>query len=213
MVIQECHDYFDLLIDKIESAYFTDEEKDILITQACIEYVKKFLPSAENPGANLELDQINYNNLYSLIYSTGSTSMSTTGVITMSAVQALLNTASGSTDPFMAILGLGWTKSSQSYPVKWTKNNNWLSYLGNSFKKGSATAPRYKHDKTNFTFYPIDVNAAISFTLLKQPKATSLAGGVTIELPEHTHKSIIELAVDLAATSLREPELKGLNRE
>ena len=73
--------------------------------------------------------------------------------------------------------------------------------------------PRYKYDKTNFTFYPIDTGATISFVLLKQPKATNLSAGTTIELPEHTHKGIIELAVDLASVSLREQDLKVLNRE
>lgn len=211
MTIQEAHDYLDLLLDKAESPYLTDDEKDSLISQACIEYVKRMLPSAENQGANLELDQINYNNLYSLAHTTGSTNMSSGGVVTVSAIQTLLNTASGSTEPFMAILGVNWARSGSTYPVKWVRHNNWFSHLNNYFKQGSASAPKYKYDKTNFTFYPIDINATLTFSLLKQPKATNLAAGTTIELPEHTHKAIIELAVDLAATSLREGDLKSLN--
>lgn len=210
MTIAENHAYFDLLLDKTGSSYFTDAEKDSFLTQASIEFVKRHLPSAENQGLNFDIDQINYNNIYTLIYSTGSTSMSTSGVVTVAAMQALLNTASGSTEPFMGIGAVSWTKSSITYPVKYTKQNNWFSYLRNSFKAG-ATNPRYRFDKTNITFYPIDTTATISFVLLKQPKATSLSGGVTIELPEHTHKSIVELAASLAATSLRDGEMKSLN--
>lgn len=211
MTIAEIHDYFDILVDKVEGVYFTDTEKDVLLTQACVEYVKRHLPSAENQGLNLEVDQINYQNLYTLVFNTGSTSMSTGGVVTMSAIQNLLNTASGSTEPFIGILGIQWTKSGNSYPAKFTKNNNWLSYLQNSFKAGSSTSPRYRFDKINMTFSPIDVNAAISFALLKQPKATSLANGVTIELPSHTHKAITEIAVEFAGVAIGEPELRGLH--
>lgn len=212
MTIQQSHDYFDLLVDKVEGAYFTDEEKDTFISQACIEYTKRHLPSAENAGANIELDQINYGNLYTLVYTTSGLSMNSSGVITTPAIQSALNTASGSTEAFMAILGLAWTKSGSSYAPKWTPNNQWLPTINNAFKV-SATSPRYKYEKANFIFSPVDTNASVTFTLLKQPKATSLGSGVTIELPDHTHKAVVELAVDLAATAIREPDLKGMIKE
>lgn len=210
MTIAECHAYLDLLLDKSESPYLTDAEKDSLITQACIEYTKRHLPSVENQGINVEVDQINYGNLYSLVYATAGAAMNSSGIITVSTVQTALNTASGSTEPFMTILGVNWTKSGVTYPSKWTPHNQWFSYINNAFKV-STSNPRYKFDKTNFTFSPIDTNASVSFVLIKQPKATSLSGGTTIELPAHCHKAIVELAVDLAATSLRDPDLKQLN--
>ena len=212
MTAQQCHDYFNLLTDKVESAYFTVDEIDSLLTQASIEYVKRTLPSAENQGINLETDEINYGNLYSLTYNTAGLNMSSSGVITVSAVQSALNTASSSTEAFMAILGASWTKSGATYPVKWTRLNNYWKDVRNPFKSGDAVEPIYKFDKTNFTFSPIDVNASVVFTLLKQPKAVDLDAGTTIELPSHVHKAVVELAVDLASVSTRDQELRVLNQ-
>ena len=211
MTIQACHDYFDLLADKQEGLYFTDDWKDNFISQACIEYVKQHLPSVENGGVNFEVDQVSYNNLYTLIYTTGTTTMTTGGVVTISALQSLLNTASSSTEPFMAILGVNWTKSGKTLPVKWTRQNNWFKDIRNPFKVGDANEPIYKYDKVNMTFYPVDVNASLSFTLLKQPKTVDLGSGVGIELPEHTHKRVVEMAVDIAAITMRDQELRVLN--
>ena len=56
MTAAECNAYFDLLIDKVEGAYFTDDEVDTFITQACIEYIKSHLPSTENNGQNYTRD-------------------------------------------------------------------------------------------------------------------------------------------------------------
>lgn len=203
MTAAEANEYFDLLIDKQEGAYFTDDEIDTFISQACIDYIKQHLPSTENSGQNFEIDQVSFGNLYSLIYNTAGLTMSSSGLITVSALQSALNTASGSTEAFMAILGLAWTKSGETVPVKWTRLNNYWKDVRNPFKSGDSTEPIYKFDKTNFTFNPIDVNASVVFTLLKQPKAFDLGTSTTIELPAHTHKKVVEMAVGLAVVSLQ----------
>jgi hypothetical protein len=213
MSISEIHAYFDLLLDKYSNPYFTDAEKDSFLTQASVEYVKRHLPSPENGGVNLEFDQLSFNNIYTLVFTTGSATMNGSGVITQSALQTLLNTASGSTEAMMGVLDVNWTRSGSTYPVKYTRHNNWWAYSNNTFKAGSITVPRYKYDKANISFSPIDTNATIIFTLLKQPKETSLSGGTTIELPAHTHKAVVEIATDLAATSVRDIELAQLNQK
>lgn len=212
MTILEAHTYFDLLLDKYSSPYFSDNEKDNFITQACIEYVKTELPSSENPGINFDIDQINYHNIFTLVFNTGSTNMNSSGDVTLTAIQTLLNTASSSTEPLIAILNASWVKTGSTYPIKYTRQNNWFAYLNNSFKVGTSSNPRYRYNKSTMNFYPIDTSAAISFTLMKQPKTTNLSGGVTIELPPHTHKSIVEIAVDLAAEAVRDIELAQLNQ-
>lgn len=208
MTAAENNAYFNLLVDKVESGYFTNDEIDTFITQATIEYIHRMLPPGQD---HFELDEINYNKVYTLVYTTAGLNMSAGGVITTAAVQAALNTASSSTEGFMGILGVSWTKSGASYPIKYTRNNNWFSYLNNSFKQGSSTSPRYRYDKTNFTFYPIDTGASVTFTLLKQPKPFSVNTSTTIELPDSCHKEVVELAVDIASVALREQDLRALN--
>ena len=209
MSVQECHDYFDLLCDKIESPYFAPEERDILISQACIEYVKGLFPSNEGGVVNVELDQTTYSNIHSLVYGIN---VAYTNNVALSTVQTALNTASGSTEPWMYILNVSLASGGVTYPVKYSKQNNHFANERNYFKKGSVEQPTYRFESQYFRFSPSQIlsGTPLGFTLIKQPKAVSLDDGVDIELPDHCHKTIVEMAVDLAATSLREPELKGL---
>lgn len=201
--------YFDLLIDKVGSAYFLDSEIDTFLNAAQIEYIKSVLPSNEGGVVNIETDQIIANNLYTLFYETAGLTPNGSGEITKAAVNTALNTASGDSEPFLYVLNVNWTKSAQTYPVKYTRHNDWYAVERNSFKQGAAARPRYKTLANKFVFSPIDASASVKFTLLKHP--VDIANpGTNCELPEHTHKKIVEIAVDLAIRSLRDVEAAQL---
>jgi hypothetical protein len=211
MTISEAHEYLDLLLDKVGSPYFEDSEKDSFITQAALQYVKDNLPSSEGGVVNLEMDQVVYSNLSSLVYQLGNASMNGSGVITQSAIQALLNTASGGTDPLMYVMAGSWTSGGITYPLKYTRHNDWYAFERNSFKRGTTTAPRYKFDSINFTFTPVLTSATIAFTVLKQPRIVSLDNDLTIDLPPHTHKAVVEIAASIASIAIRDQILQQMN--
>lgn len=176
-----------------------------------MEYVKKMMPSSEGGIINIEYDQQVYSNIYTLVFETAGLTPSSVGKITKSQVQTALNTQSGSTEPFMYVMNISWTKGGVTYPVFYVRQNEWYAFEQNTFKKGKASRPNYKMDATGFTFTPIDVTSSIRFTLLKQPRAINLATDVTSDLPEGTHKTLVELAVELASVGIRDQELQGLN--
>lgn len=211
MTVVELHQYFDLLTDKIGSAYFTDVEKDAFLNQASVEFVKKTLPSSEGGVINLEFDQIVYSNIYTLVYETLGLTPSSQGKITRSQVQAALNVQTSSTEPFIYVMNVSWTKSGTTHPVMYVRQNEWYASEQNTFKKGKSNRPNYKQDAIGFVFSPIDVTSSIKFTLLKMPRPIDLSGGITSDLPDSTHKSIVEMAVELASVGLRDQELQGLN--
>lgn len=211
MTVIELHQYFDLLTDKIGSAYFLDTEKDAFLNQASLEFVKKTLPSSEGGVVNMEFDQIVYSNIYTLVFETSGLIPSSQGKITRSQVQTALNTQTSLTDPFIYVMNVSWTKSGITHPVMYVRQNEWYASEQNTFKKGKSNRPNYKQDATGFTFSPIDVTASVKFTLLKMPKQISFSGGTTTDLPDSTHKSIVEMAVELASVGLRDQELQGLN--
>lgn len=210
MSAQEMNDYFDLLIDKVGTAYFIDSEIDSFLNNAQIEYIKSLLPSNEGGVVNIEADQIVSNNLFTLFYETAGLTPNGSGEITKANINAALNTASGDSEPFLYVLNINWTKSGQTYPVKFTRHNDWYAMERNSFKQGVAARPRYKALATKFIFSPIDTGASVKFTLLKHPVDITTPG-TDCELPEHTHKKIVEIAVDIATAALRDAELKQLN--
>lgn len=201
--------YFDLLTDKVGTAYFLDAEKYSFLNNASIEYVKRTLPSSEGGVVNIEQDHPTFNNLHTLVYETAGLTPSA-GVITKSAVQTALNTASSGTDPLMYIMNVSWTVAGSTYPVRYTRHNDWYEFLQNSFKRGTTSSPRYKQEAARFVFYPVDNTAIVKFTLLKTPR--TISSGTDSDLPEHTHKAIVELAVELAAIAIREEALANLNK-
>jgi len=211
MTAAQMNDYFDLLIDKTGTAYFLDSEIDSFLNNAQTEYIKSVLPSNEGGVVNIEADQIVSNNLFTLMYETAGLTPSS-GEITKAAVNTALNTASSGVEPFLYVLNVNWTKSGTTYPVKFTRHNDWYAMERNSFKQGVAARPKYKQLATKFVFSPVDDTASIKFTLLKQPVAI-VNPGVNCELPEHTHKRIVEIAVDQATKSLRDMELAQLNNQ
>jgi len=211
MTLAQQHEYFNLLIDKQGAPYFDDTDRDRFINMAQLQYVKELLPSNEGGIVNLEFDHINFENIQTLVYQTAGLSANASGEILKTAVQTALDTASSDTSPFMYVMNVSWTKSGSTYPVKFTRHNDWYEIELNSFKQGKATRPRYRHLSNKFVFSPIDTGASVKFTLLKQPK--DVETGVTdCELPSHTHKAITELAVDLAVLSIRDGELSQLKK-
>ena len=207
MTVQEQHDYFDLLLDKEGDPYFTRENKDLYLNMAHLEYIKRMLPSNEGGSVNIEATQLVYNNLYTLVKELSGFTMDAGGLVPTANIQTSLNTATSGTDPLMYIMNV----SMNGYPVQYTRHNDWYMFETNSLKKGTTTQPRYKYDTSNITFSPISQAAAIKITVLKTPRSVDFQNGVNSELPEHTHKSITELAVELASVSLREGDLTQLN--
>jgi hypothetical protein len=203
MTIAEQVAYFDLLTDKVGNPYFTDAEKYSFISQAAVEYVKRTLPSNEGGVMNLEFSHIIFSNLSTLVFETGALSMNSSGEITTSAVQTALNTASSSTEPFMFVMNVG----SDGEDVRYVPHNNWFATINNTFKVQDIC---YKQLANKFVFNPVNLDAGITFTLLKQPKTVGV--GTDCDLPPHTHKTVTELAVELASVSIRDSELNQANQ-
>lgn len=202
MNISEMHEYFDQLLDKAGTSYFVDEERDRFINMAQLEYVKRALPSSEGGIVNVEYNQLVANNLLPLMYQTGAVTMNGSGVVTVAAAQSALDTVTDSTEPFIYVLNVSLSSGGSTYPVRYTRHNDWYEFENNRFKRASVTSPRYKYDAVNFTFAPADTSASVYFTFLKHPHDVNRNQAIDCELPEHTHKQIVELAANLAMVSL-----------
>lgn len=206
MTSVELHEYFDLLLDKQGSPYFTDDNKDMFLNMAQLEYVKRLLPSNEGGIVNAEETQLVFNNIYTLVYEVSCGTMNGSGLIPVTTAQTALNAASSGTDPLMYVLNV----SLGGLPVLYTRHNDWYEFERNAFKQGTAENPRYRYNNVNFVFSPVNTTDLVSMSLLKTPRNVVL-NSVDSELPAHTHKSLVELAVELASVAIREGDLAQLN--
>lgn len=204
MTTAQAIEKFSYLQDERGSPNFEDDEVIVLLNMAQLERLKRLIPDDQGGIVNLEMDANTLMNVRPLIYNV-STTMSAAGVITFSAVNTALQTASSDNDATIhRILGVTFTASSVDYPAKYTAHNRWGSYKRNVFKT-SETNVRYKVDATNLTFYPISTTATIGITCLKTPKV--MAAGVTPDWDDSNMNTVIEIALQLGAQAQRDHEL------
>lgn len=198
-------DEFAVLIDKYGSPNFDSDETLMFLNHAQLERLRRLLPDDTGGVVNLDLDSNTLMNVRPLIYPV-STTMNSSGIISFSAVTTALRTASADSGCNVhRLLGTTWTSSGQSFPLKYTKSNNWDSYKRNVFKQGSVNAPRFKVDATNITIDPASTTATITLTCLKTPKI--LAVDNTGDWDDYNAGIILEIALQLAAQSTRDQEL------
>lgn len=211
MTVAEMHGYFDLLIDKVGDPYFLPTEKDTFLTNAALQFTRDYLLPRTQGVSNFEFDQLSYSNVDTLVFETAQIAIPGTGKIPNTTIQTALNTASGSTEPLMFIVNASWIKGTDVLPIKYVRQNEWYETENNVFKRGTTSQPRYKQDGSNVTISPISTGSYAKFTIIKQPKVITLTPPVNCDLPEETHKRVVEMAVELASISLRDTDLYQTN--
>lgn len=205
MTSAELIENFSILQDKRGSSNFDDTEALVFLNHAQLERLKRLIPDDQGAQVNLDLDQNTLMNVRPLIYSV-STNMNSSGVITFATVNTALQSGSGDAGcKVHRILGMSWTLGGESYPVKYTKTNNWDSYKRNVFKKAVSDAPRYKVDATNIMIDPVSTTATIAINCLKTPKILTAANSP--DWDDSNANLIIEIALQLAAQATRDQEL------
>jgi hypothetical protein len=209
MTVQKSIDIFNILLDKTGTPYLSDEEVVDLLNMALRgEFLNRLFPDSLGGTVNFEFDANTLANIQPLIY-TLSISMNGSGVLTTAAINTALQTATGNADDvYFRIASIGWTTGSDTFPVKFVKNNDRWSFEKNIFKKPSATNPRYTLTAQGLKFYPTSASTVLTVTVIKQPvlfDAEDLAA--ECELADYQMYTIISHALKLAGISLNATEL------
>src|SRR5882672_4350507 len=211
MTVAEMHEYFDLLTDKVGDPYFLETEKATFLTNAALQFIRDYLLPRTQGVSNFEFDQLSYSNVDTLVFETASLGLPGDGKISNATIQTALNTASGSTEPYMFLVNASYINGGQTVPIKYARQNEWYMTETNVFKKGTTSQPRYKQDGVNVTITPSPSGTSVKFPLIKQPKPITLSPPVNCDLPAETHKKVVEMAVELASISLRDTDLYQTN--
>jgi len=183
------HEYCDLLLDKADSPWFSDEEKDRFLNLAQPQF-------AESRYREFELDERTRSELIPLVrQSTGSNTSS----INLDAIQEYMFTLALMGE-FNKSCGNGttWEKISPVQLDDVAENQH------DPFNKNDDTNPGYTegNDGTNNVISIISDNDPLNYTLkyLKRPTNVRLdrnnpSNNVNCELPEFTHEEIVRIAV------------------
>lgn len=207
MTVAAAVDLLQILIDKYSSPYLEGPEAIDLMNMALRgEYMNRLFPDSMGGVVNWETDQNVAENLRPLMFNLSLT-MNSGGILTNTAINSALVTASGEAGATAFRIGsIGWTKSGSSYPVKYMKSNDRWSFEKNIFKRPSATSPRYSLISTGYQFYPTDQTATLTVNVVKTPKL--LVDGETCELSDYVMYQIIGISLKLYGVSVRDTELQ-----
>lgn len=203
--------YFNILIDKYGSPYFTDSEVVNFLNHAQYEYLNRLFPDSQGGVVNFEFDQNTAMNLKPLMYTLTAT-MSGAGLVTDTTLNTALQTASGDASATVFRIGaVGFVKDGVTYPARYVKQNNLFSFERNFFKK--PTSPnriRYTLLNNSIEFFPTDTESSgLKIRVIKNPRTLDIATPVNPEFGDYTMFNIIVIAAQLAGVSVRDQELLG----
>lgn len=211
MTIAQWATYFDVLQDKYGSPYFTDTEKSLLFNRALIQYVAQFLPPTEPGPLNVERDRDSIAAIAPLVYELPAMTMSSSGIITKSAIQTAL-TALVADGLLWRELALKATLGTEINPPNYTRHNDWAQFLNNSFKTPGDGNPKFYETALDYRFLPVNQLTQMVFTVLKYPKVVLVdsvtpANNIDSDMPDFTHDKIIAIALELAGIASRDQSL------
>lgn len=223
MTIKQAFDWFDDLVDKADSPYFTNAEKERLMTNAQQALVDKFvfdllkptINSGERPasvGSSLESQSAGLEVLEPLILDDLLVTSSASGVITRAQIKAAITTEISQSVDYIVILALGKDIGEDSpYPVRFVRQNDFNKFQNNSFKSSSSNDPQYKISRDKLKVYPAGAEDYY-ITLIKYPldvvyDAETPANNVDFELPSFLHDEIIRVALVESGVATRDEAL------
>jgi hypothetical protein len=191
----------DLLLDKYGSPYFEESEKLEFLNISQLEVLSRMVPDSLGGVVNFETDSNTLDNIAPLIYKISATP--STGIVLKSTLNTALQAASSDAGATVFRVGNVFVTSSNK-PVTFTKHNNIVSYINNTFKAPSESAPRYVVTASNYTIYP-STTGAVTFTVLKTPKI--MTAGNSPDWDDYVMNQVILQAVKLAGVPLRDQEI------
>ena len=208
MTIEEMHQWIDIIVDKVGSPYFTDNEKDLAIQRAEIKFVNGFFNRLIDTY-NAENTSVDEDMIYPLIEAVEVDSDPTrNGYILFSDINDALTT------DFMYILRVEQGASNCAttgayYPSRFVRHNDRGRLEANYFKMSTSTDPSHSYLSDSLSVYPKDRNSSARITVVRYPlkvyKAQSQEEvSVNSELPDLTHNAILYSALEYLGIAIRE---------
>lgn len=209
MTIQEMHDWFDLVMDKVGEPYFTDDEKDSFLNEGQINFVRQFFDIVFDKY-NAERSNYDAEMLAPLIFP-ASVQTSTAGQLAYTDLDAAVDTS------WMYILNVarkpttvGCSTDEINYvPSRNVRHNDFYKHQQNSFKKEDEEYPMHRYFSTYLQVNPRNV-ADMLVTLLKYPIEMDLGTNVSCELPEKAHNEVVFLALKFAGINMERGEFYAI---
>jgi hypothetical protein len=198
MDIQEMHDWFDLVWDKYDSLYFTDDEKDSFINRGMLDYVNELAFGRDKQGQGVVVQSMAEMSahwdhiLYPLIDKNVIIASSSNGTLPISDI---LSAITG--NKLISILSV--RKNNGGDGVKYVRQNDYSKFQKNYFKVASTEYQQYFITSVGLEIQPVPTQGTnYRLTVLREPAEVDLSTGADCELPSFTHNKIVAKALAIS---------------
>tara|TARA_R100000995_G_scaffold70727_2_gene39343 strand:- start:22685 stop:23350 length:666 start_codon:yes stop_codon:yes gene_type:complete len=212
MEIDDAHKLFNLWIDKTASPYFTDDEIDLFLNRAIVEFVNDHFDT--KPVHRAEASIRDVEELRELIEIVDDVRTDSNGKIKDTEINESL-TGAGATDrEFSYILSASKASSKEcggeQRKSRFVRHNDWLAQKDNTYKKPTEEYPTHRLFNGYIQFNPA-TESNVEFVVLKKHLEVSKASTDSkIELSDKAANKIIFMALRQAGVSLREEDFYGM---
>ena len=211
MGIDDAHKLFNLWIDKTASPYFTDDEIDLFLNRAIVEFVNDHFDTKAPHRAEASIRDVE--ELRELIEIVDDVRTDSNGKIKDTEINKSLK-GTGDTDrEFSYILSASKASSKEcggeQRKSRFVRHNDWLAQKDNTYKKPTEEYPTHRLFNGYIQFNPA-TESNVEFVVLKKHLTVSKTGDIGIELSDKAANRIIFMALRQAGVSLREEDFYGM---
>lgn len=212
MVVQKLHLYFNLLLDKFGSPYFTDEEVDVFLNAGQNELYQQYFPDNEDYLYNIELNQHTLN-VFNKLIDTKSIEPE---------VQVDPETSEESVIPIKQILYVDIDSirevsrilnviTEDDEVVSFMRYNDLAKASQNDFLKPDGNIYYFKFIKEGIEIIPSS-DKNILITYIKEPLEINKGTNQTSELASFLHYDLVVEAINKAGVATRDEAMAQLNQ-
>lgn len=199
MVVQKLHTYFNLLLDKFGSPYFTDEEVDVFLNAGQNELYQQYFPDNEDYLYNIELNQHTLN-IFNKLIDTKSIEDIPITVISYDDIDSVRKVSK--------IINV-MTEDNELVPF--IRYNDLAKANQNDFLKPEEGTYYFKFIKEGIEIIP-PVNKNILITYIKEPLDIDLTSNQSSELASFLHYDLVAEAINKAGVATRDEAMAQLNQ-
>lgn len=193
MTIAEMHTYLDRLIDKANAPWFTPEEKDAFINDAIQEYVK-------NKYAKFETVEKVREDLLTLVLEFTDTNTNTIDLDSLSNFWFVLRLQVDIDSDCGELTGI---------PVTPMQHDDIAASQLDPFNKATDEYPQYEQIFTGgvrtIRILSDNVPTSLKMVYLAEPVSVDINTPTDSNLPEHTHREVLNIAVRMMFANLEDP--------
>jgi hypothetical protein len=211
MNVVEMHQWFDLIQDKVDSVYYTENEKDQFLNRSIQIFINDIIHKFNEDqlgqlviSSSLEQSLNVSEVLRPLMLLDLPVVTDVNGILTDAVINQAIEDESGEEETYAHILSI---TNDLGKPVIFMTENDNSKFQENDFKEATVDYPYYRIGSRGVYISPVSEADTYAISVIKAPKQVNYDTLSSTDLPETTHDYITAKALELAGLASKDEAL------